>query len=135
MMPVTVKALEGQSILLATLTGVITVNCILEMYQLCNELTEGYDGKIYRITDAHKAESTFAEMLGVMKASSSGQASSAADPRITVVFVGTTKWITFAQKTMRQPQFGKIELPAFLTIEEALDWIHQQIDSYSKPSL
>lgn len=126
-MPITVKRLENEPILVATFSGEITVQDIAGMYEESSALIGDSDQRIYRISDVRDATSNFVEMFGVIKIASTGQPGSTSDPRIQAYFVGTSTWITFARNTLRTPAFGGLQIAAFETIDSALEAIRTQI--------
>jgi hypothetical protein len=127
-MPITVSRLENQPILIATFSGVITVQDMAGMYEDSNALIGENETRVYRVSDVRTATSNFAEMFGVIKLASKGQAGSTSDSRIQVYFVGTSTWINFARSTLKSPLYGGLQIAAFDTMEAALEAIHTQIE-------
>ncbi|MEQ8675042.1 MAG: hypothetical protein RLP44_19880 [Aggregatilineales bacterium] len=126
-MPISVKRLENQPILIATFTGNITADDMAGMFEESNTLIGENEDHIYRISDVSNATSNFVEMFGVIKIASKGQPGSTSDPRIQAFFVGTSTWITFARNTLRAPAFGGLQIAAFETMDAALDAINTQL--------
>lgn len=125
-MPVTVRRMENEPILIATFSGNVTAQDMVEMFRLSDALIEADEKQIYRITDVQTATSNFIEMLGAIKSASTGQPGSTTDPRIKAIFVGTSTWINFARNALKSPNFGGLQLAAFATIEDALESIKFQ---------
>ena len=123
-MPVTVERLEGEPILIATLTGYVDYEDIKNVYIFSNELINDEDKKIYRITDTRTADSSFSEMIKSIQRATQELPGSATDKRIQVVFVGTTSWIQFYRNALQK---RGIEIAAFLEMERALEAVRLMI--------
>ncbi len=99
-MPVTVERLSNEPILVATLTGYVTVDDIREIYLQSKPLIGDASGTFYRITDVREANSNFLEMAKAIQLARQSGAASTSDNQIRVTFVGTTTWIEFARNAM-----------------------------------
>lgn len=126
-MPVTVERLEDEPILIATFSGEVHVDDMVEMFKLSADLMGDDDTQFYRITDARDATSNFMEMFASIKEASTGQPGSTTDARIKASFVGTSTWISFARNALMNPKFGGLKLAAFETVDDALENIRMQI--------
>ena len=126
-MPVSVIKVENEPILIATFSGEVTTQDMKNMFQQSADLMGDTEDAIYRITDARTATSNFMEMLGAIKEASTGQPGSTTDPRIHTTFVGTSTWITFARNALKSPKFGNLQMAAFPSMEEGLDYVRAQM--------
>ena len=126
-MAVTVERLGDESILVATLTGEIVVDDVIEMYRMSAALIREDEDVVYRITDVRLATSDFARMFAIVRESSKGQPGDATDPRIKATVVGTNQWITFMRNAMNSPRFGNVQMAAFPSMDEALASIRIQM--------
>jgi len=126
-MPVSVRKLEDEPILIATLTGDVTAKDMRAMFNLSADIMGDAEHTFYRITDVRTGTSNFVEMLTAVREASTGQPGSTTDPRIKTTFVGTSTWISFARNALKNPQFGGIQLAAFDNMDDALDSVHIQI--------
>lgn len=120
-MPATVQRLAGEPIVVATLSGYITVGDILTVYEETARLTEDVIGNIYRITNVLQADSSFGEIMSIIREASRGGRGSTTDPNITAIFVGTSHWLDFARQALSQPQFGGLHLAMFTELSDALE--------------
>lgn len=126
-MPVTVRRIPNEPILVAVLTGLVDVPIMEELFRRSAELMQEFDGPVYRITDVREADSNFAEMMGVIQGASKGQPGSTTDPRVHAVFVGNNQWVQMIRTALHLKQFGGLNLPMFLTEEDALDYIRLEM--------
>lgn len=131
-MSVSVIRLENEPILIATLSGVVTVEMVLEVFSQSAELMGDNQHIFHRITDVRTADSNFLEMLGVIKEAASTSAGSTMDPRIRTTFVGTTTWMNFFRNAMMKPQFGGKKMGAFDNMDDALTSVRIQIENERK---
>jgi hypothetical protein len=119
----TVHRLPGEAIVIATLRGNVDVATMQAVFQQTHECI-GADEQIFRITDVREADSTFAEIMAIIQSISKATPGSTTDPRIRAVFVGNNHWVQMVRTAMHLKQFGAINIPMFLTIEDAIDYIH-----------
>jgi len=127
-MPVSVERLENKPILIATVSDAVDVVAVREMFRQSAELIAEIDERVFRITDVSKADSNFAEVMGIIReASSTDMPGSTNDPRIQAVFVGNNQWVQMFRSAMALKQFGGKTLPMFLTIEDALEYIEIEL--------
>ena len=124
-MPATVHRMPNEAIIVATLSGVVDVATIESMYQRTHEII-GADEHIHRITDVRDVTSTFAEIMAIIQVASKGTPGSTTDPRIQAIFVGNNHWVQMVRTAMHLKQFGNVNIPMFLTIEDAVDYIHME---------
>jgi anaerobic glycerol-3-phosphate dehydrogenase len=122
-MPVSVKRLPDEPILIASLSGTITVDDIKSMYRQSSALMTPADDHIYRITDVRQATSTFAEMLKAIQESTQEMPGSAADSHVSVTFVGESTWVKYARDAFSRQG---ISMATFTDMESALDSIRAQ---------
>lgn len=123
-MPIFVERLSDDPIVIAHLSGHLSIEDILTMFEETVRLTEDVTGRVYRITNVLEAESTFPEIMAIIKQAGNGGRGSTSDPNIKAVFVGTNHWIDFTRRALSQPQYGGINMSLFHTVEEALEFIH-----------
>lgn len=123
-MPVEVIRLPDEPIIIATLSGSVTVEDIKQLYIRSNELIEEKDQTIFRITDVRNATTTFPEMIKSIQMAVQELPASSRDPRVRITFVGESTWVTFARDTFAKQG---IKTAAFTDMEEALDSIRLQV--------
>jgi hypothetical protein len=122
-MTVSVERLPNEPIVIAYLSGKLSVQDILTMFEETIRLTPDVDGRVYRITNVLDVETTFPEMMQIIRESGKGGRGSTSDPNIKAVFVGTNHWIEFTRQAMSQPQHGRVNLHLFTKLEDALDFV------------
>jgi hypothetical protein len=122
-MPLTFAHVEKSPILIMNATGHFTIQDAREMFSHSAEFKKEIGGHMYRISDFTYAESTFTEVLGILRlASNSDLPGSSADPDVSVIVVGDNKWAKLATELLKQPQFHGINIPIFDTQEEAIQY-------------
>ena len=131
-MPVTVKRLKGEPILVARITGYVTCQDVHHIYDLSNQLITDADKKVYRITDVRETDSSLAEMLECVQHPSQKHMASTEDPRIQVVFIGINSWNQFFRNTM---QNRGIDIPIFMDMDTALQAVRLMIAKDKEMSL
>lgn len=122
-MPVSVERLANEPIVIAKLSGKITKEDIVHMFEASIDLTTDVEGRIYRITNVLDAETNFMEMVSIIREAGSGVRGSTSDPNVRVVFVGRSHWIDFTRQALLQPQFGGVNLSLFTEMNDALDFV------------
>jgi hypothetical protein len=124
-MPVTVERIPGEPIIMAKLSGDLTVDDVVEMFTRSAEIIKDVEGTVYRITNVQDIKAPFVEAMKTVQAATKGRSGSTSDPRIYAMFVGNTQWVDFYRNALQQEQFGGISLPVFASKEEALEHIRQ----------
>ena len=122
-----VQLLPDMPVLKAKLTGNVDLETAETLFTKSAELMGDSGEKFFRITDVRDAESTFADMLKVIKQASQGQPGSTTDPRIQTVFVGSNTWVRLYRDAMRQTRFGGEQLPAFESMGDAMKYVQIQL--------
>ena len=132
-MPLTFDYVEESPILIMNATGHFTVQDAREMFIHSAEFKKKLGGHMYRISDFSVAESTFTEVLGILRlASNSDMPGSTADPDVTVILVGDNKWAKMAAELLKQPQFHALNIPIFDTQQEAIQYARLHHSLYHK---
>lgn len=126
-MPVTVYRLPDEPILVATFTGEVNGDVIVEMYRRSVPLLTDKDTLVYRIADFRQATSNVLAVLSVLKAVIIGGPGSTRDPRIKPVLLGDNQWVRVGRDTLKHESFGGMELPVFDKMGAALQYIRVQI--------
>jgi hypothetical protein len=127
-MPTRVERVPGKPILIATLTGQITAELLKEMFEQSARLADGMGDRIYRITDVSNVEVDFGGLvLALATASSEKQPGSSADPRFIGMLVGSHKWSQIFAESIKQEQYGHINIPLFEGMDAAMTHIEEQM--------
>src|SRR5688572_21236773 len=107
----TVERIPNEPIIHVTIRGHLSIDDVLDIYQRSDELRKDMPKKIYRITDVIDIQTSFAEMMQILKQATTRGGSSSVDPNINVVFVGNNHWVKLFTDAMRQGAFGAKEIP------------------------
>ena len=122
-MPVTVKRVPGEAIVIATCSGVLDVPTLRDMFAQTDALMDDDDRVIYRIADYYGVTSPFADLLrNAQAASKDGASASTTDPRIKPMFVGSEVWQAHAREAFSKNPFGSVQIPIFGRVEDAIEY-------------
>ena len=130
-MSVQVTKLPNEPIIILTYEGLLDVETVKSAFQQSVELMQNIDGPVYRISDVRAGDADergFAELFKLIGQLRNGVAGSSADPRIHGVFVGGNQLARLYADFMRQNQFGSRLIPFYQTVDEALEYIHFEIN-------
>jgi hypothetical protein len=125
----TVEHVQGEAVIHVTIKGHLTLEDVLAIYQRSDELRKDMPKHIYRITDVIDIETSFTEMMQILKQATTRSGSSSADPTITVVFVGNNHWVKLFTDAMRQGAFGGKTMPVFPSLDEAFAYVRSDMVS------
>lgn len=123
-MPVAVIRHEELPLIIATLTGDVVTDDIIDVFKQSAALLKPQDEVVYRITHILDAQSTFPEMLKAIQEATLNQDASTADKRIRPIFVGTSSWITFARNAFNK---RGIQIPAFDSMKTAIEYVQIEL--------
>ncbi len=126
-MTVTLEKLPDEPIVMATLSGEVTIAEMETMYAQCAEIIKEV-GRIYRITRLENTTTGFMDILKILQAAGKGSPGSSSDPKVGVIFLGSGSLIQLITNTMRQPQFAGVQLPIFQSMEDTLTYIRYDMD-------
>ena len=130
-MPVEVKRLPDEPIIVLTYSGAVDAGTVESAFQQSIELIDGIGGTAYRISDVRALqvdERRIGELFKLIIDLRRDKSGSSADPRIHGVFVGGHQLARIYADFMRQHQFGGTLIPFYHTLDEALAYIHFQIE-------
>ncbi len=128
-MAFTLELLPDESILIATGTGLLTVQDFADMFEASRKLLDGKEGPIYRISDFREASSSFMDLIRMSQMASKGTQGSTTDPRIKAILVGTNQWVSLARTIFEQPQYSAMRLPTLENVEDALTYVRAQLSA------
>ncbi len=127
-MPVTVKRLPGESIVIATCSGVLDIPALQDMFAQTAALMNENDRVVYRIADYHAVTSTFADLLrNAQEASQDGAPASTTDARIRPMFVGSEVWQTQEREAFGKNPFGSVQIPIFGRVDDAIEYARREL--------
>ena len=129
-MAVTFEKLPDEPIVIVTSLGQINVEMMLEIYRRIAEIADQIEPPLYRITDTRQQDTSFADMMGIIKQASRGQPGTTTDPRIRHVFVGRDKFAMLARDAYANNDPNHHAVPVFDTLEEALAYIRLEISRH-----
>ena len=124
-MSVSVEKLPDEPIFIVTVDGFLNAEMVRELYQEIGVLTKDMEAPIYRITDVRKQQTTFMDMMGIIKEATKDMPGTTSDSRITNIFVGKEKFAKIARDVMQR--INPDNHPMVDTIEEALTYIRWQL--------
>ena len=128
-MAVKVEQVPAKPILIATLTGYVSLDLVQQMFEQSAKLADEIGGHLYRITDVRDIESSFSDLVMILaEAASKQQPGSSTDPRFTGMLVGSHKWVKAFSENIQQRQYGSLNIPLFDTMEAAMFYIEQQMN-------
>jgi len=131
-MPVTVERVENEPVIIATIIGGLTEDIVLKIYSETAKLIENSpEEHFFRIADVRESDSTFVDIMAVIaKMRDRNLPGSPADPRITLLFLGTNQWMDIAIRAMHRPQNGNLWIPVFKDFDSVWEFIrHKQAES------
>src|SRR5262245_51877606 len=106
-MTATLEKLPNEPIILATLSGEVTIAELEYVSTQCAGLIKQV-GHIYRITRLENTTTGFMDILRILQAAGKGKPGSSSDSNVTVVFLGSGSLVQLVTNTMRQPQFAEV---------------------------
>ena len=120
-MPVVVKRVANEPVLIATLSGFVTVDDIITMYEETAKHFANYDGHIYRITDTRGVDSSFSDLMMILAEARKKEGFTTNSGKVTAIIVGENEWARMTREAMRQI-LKEIQSGAFA--EEWMDEYH-----------
>lgn len=126
-MPITIKHLSQESILLATIKGYLNIKSTTDV---CNHIVKHCQETLshtYCVIDVSQATTSFTDLIRIIKQAAAYGNSSQCTVKNHIVFVGESHWVQLFSDAMRHTQFGGIEIPIFETIDAALVYIRSEL--------
>lgn len=126
-MKLKVERIPDEPIIIATLSGDITPETVMEMFAQSAYWADKLGGRVYRITDIRSTEISFPDLVVVLASCAHRQPGSPSDSRICGVLVGTHGWARFFVDSAQQEQYGQLNIPVFESLDEAMTYIREQM--------
>lgn len=126
-MPVIVKRLPRQPIVITTYTGVVTVEDVRSAFSQSSAFLEHYETSLYRIIHIEDVDIGFADVLHFAQTAASGIPGAISDQCFKPIVVGHDRWTKLYVQLLGQKQFGGVTLPCFVTLEQALEYIEAEL--------
>ena len=130
-MPVKIEPIPDEPIIIVTFEGHIDLDTVRNMFIETASIFAKFDGDVYRIADIRTADTDFVDIVKMIKAIREGLPASSIDPRMHGIFVGRNQFARMYADFMKQ--MGSKPIPIFVTMEDALEYAHLQLQS-AKPS-
>jgi hypothetical protein len=126
-MPVQVTRLPGEPIIHAVLTGFVGEAEVLEMFRLSAKLAQDMPGTVYRVTETRNPQTSFSDMVLILRDLSENHPGSTSDPRFVGVLAGVDEATRFVAESSQQQQYGQVSVPLFGSADEALAYLRKKI--------
>lgn len=104
----------------------MTVEDARALFSKTNMFLSDVYGQKYHISDFREATSTFSDMIQILATARNAEGGTG-DLMMKVIFLGTDEWVKKAIAWFKQPQYGGVDIPAFLTLEDAWQFVRQDI--------
>ena len=122
-MPAEVIKLEGEPIVIATLTDKVTAEDLVELYDQTLRFLDEETPYLYRISDVRHATSTFPEMSKI-STEAREKMGAVSDSRIhKLVIVGSNQWSEMYREAVQRWSYNQFDVPVFETVDEALAFV------------
>ena len=104
-------------------------NLFREIAAECLPHIEAANRPLYRINDmsAFDALPIFSAVVRGLAFETQQMAGTSSDPRLTPMFVGKGKDVKLIVEALKQKQYGEYHVPLFLTLDEALEHIYNEM--------
>jgi hypothetical protein len=130
-MPFNVERLGSESIIVLTISGAFGASSDLHEYKAAiakiGQLAAEIPGSVYRITDASAAQIGFGELVQALGEARSGEKGSVSDPRMKSVFVATHELVQLAGESLRQAQYGQLDIKLCESLDQAIAYAREQL--------
>ena len=136
-MPIHNKQLEALPVMTSTYVGLVKSDEIIQateyVFGWSAELhqTGQYPG-LFHIIDTRQAETTFADMISVLKIRQPQQIEFE-KWNLKVIFVGTHSMVKFYTNAAAQEQFGALKPLLFREMDDALEYIRTEMNGWPQP--
>ncbi|MBC7810067.1 MAG: hypothetical protein H7175_02915 [Burkholderiales bacterium] len=128
-MTLTVERLPNEPIIIATISGEVHEDTIIDMWRQSLELAKANgDQHFYRITNIQAITTTFRDFIHIVRRASMGIPGSSSDPNVTVVMVTHNHWAKSFVGAVEEEQFGALHIPVYDDMERALAYIRHEIE-------
>lgn len=124
-MPYTIDVIDDGIVLVDYLNPFDFVEDIRAAQREVAALADQANGTLYRIIDAHHIEITFSDLVFALNEKARDTPGSIRDPRIRTVIIGTHELVKLKAESLKQEQYGSLNMPFFESLEEARAYIRQ----------
>lgn len=128
-MTLTVERLPDEPIIIATISGEVHEDTIIEMWRQSLELAKAHgDLHFYRVTNIQAITTTFRDFIHIVRRASMGIPGSSSDPNVTVVMVTHNHWAKSFVGAVEEEQFGALHIPVYEDMQRAMLHIRREIN-------
>ena len=126
-MPATVERLNNLPVIHVKYYDSINVEDVQGVFANSQTQLQPDDGFMYRIIQFENVESNFAEILQIARYTATNAPNITSNAQYEVILVGHDRWTKLYIEMMHQKQFGARAIPCFLTLDQALDYVRNQL--------
>jgi hypothetical protein len=123
----TVQKLESESIILIQLLEPYSASEIPVIHQETAQLAAHITGKICRIVDMTHSGLTFAEVVAALYEGTRPREGGVKDARFVSVYVAHDSMSKLVVESLKQEQYGGVQVTLFDTVDEALIFARQAL--------
>jgi hypothetical protein len=133
-MPIIAEA-QQQGVFIWTFRGFIADDELGQWFETVTQLTAAsQEAKVYHLMDVRDGESDFPAVRALMRRAAQVRLDLLYPDRlIKFVVIGTKPIVQFAVTLGEQERFGNFDIPIFLTMENAYDYIRSRRDLPNPP--
>jgi len=123
------RQLPGENIIVTTYSGEINAEIIRNGSAEVAKLMAQIDGPIYAVVDLSTIETSFGEVMKMLRDQSRGQEGTTTDPKLrAMALVGSNVMVKLYTEAMRRRQDDSIPpLPMYRSVEIAVEHMHEMI--------
>lgn len=122
-----VERLPDEPIIVIMFDGAINGETAQNAIKQVAQMAEGMPKPIFRVIDTRNTTSSFSDIVMILAATTKGADGSASDQRFRSIMVGTHDMIVLLNESLKQPQYGEIDVPLFEDMDEALAYARQAL--------
>lgn len=122
-MPVTLEQISPKPILVMRYSGRFISGQMLPIFVEIAKVADQIQ-PVYVIVDLLDLTMDFSEIMLSLAEGVLGGPGTGGDPRVKPVFAGNLEMVQFMSDTLKQKQYGQIDIPAFSTFDAALAYIN-----------
>jgi hypothetical protein len=126
-MPATVERLKDLPVIHVKYYDSISVEDVQSVFANSQAQLRPDDSFMYRIIQFENVESNFAEILHIARYTATNAPNVTSDARYEVILVGHDRWTKLYIEMMNQKQFGSRAIPCFVQLDQALDYVRNQL--------
>jgi hypothetical protein len=126
-MPATVERLSDLPVIHVKYYDSISIEDVQNVFTNSQTQIRPDDGFMYRIIEFANVESNFGEILQIARFTATNAPNITSNAQYEVILVGHDRWTKLYIEMMHQKQFGARAIPCFVTLDQALDYVRNQL--------